>query len=42
MSATSVALDSKKIETRILMLRGQRVILDSDLSSLYRKKNSRS
>jgi hypothetical protein len=35
MSANSTAIDSQKIESRILILRGQRIILDADLSALY-------
>ncbi|EKD72740.1 MAG: hypothetical protein ACD_45C00601G0002, partial [uncultured bacterium] len=35
MPTNTTATLAKQIETRILMLRGQRVILDADLSALY-------
>lgn len=35
MSANTAAILAKQIESRILLLHGQRVILDADLSALY-------
>ncbi len=35
MTTNTTTILAQQIETRILMLRGQRVILDTDLSALY-------
>ena len=35
MARTGLALPSETIERRILLLRGQKVLLDSDLADLY-------
>jgi hypothetical protein len=41
MAKTSALMPPERIESRILVIRGQRVMLDSDLAELYRVSTSR-